>query len=268
MSILQALALGVLQGLTEFLPVSSSGHLVLVPWLLGWASPGLLYDLVVHLGTLCAVVAYFWRDLAQLIVGLWQLVAHRRMTPSGRLALLLAAGSVPGAVAGYLLQDLFESLFGQPPVVAAFLLVTGLLLWVSDRLGQRTRALEALRLPDALVIGLAQAVAIAPGISRSGATVSAGLLRGLTASEAGRFSFLLALPIILGAAGYGLLKAARGAAAPMAWGALAVGFLAAAASGLAAIRFFLGYVRQHSLRPFAYYCWAAGLLALLAVAVR
>ncbi|MFH1084739.1 MAG: undecaprenyl-diphosphate phosphatase [Chloroflexota bacterium] len=268
MSIMQALILGVLQGLTEFLPVSSSGHLVVVPWLLGWASPILAFDLMVHLGTLAAVAVYFRRDIADLALGLWHLAARRRMTPAGRLALLLIVSAVPGALAGYLFEDLFEGLFGKPPSVAAFLLVTGTALFVSERLGARGRSLEGLRLGDALLIGLAQAVAIVPGISRSGATLSVGLLRGLQRAEAGRFAFLMALPITLGAAGYGLLKALAGGTMTGSGVVLGVGFLAAAASALLSIRFFLGYVRSHSLRPFAYYCWAAGLFALLMATLR
>ncbi len=262
MSILQAILLGLLQGAAEFLPVSSSGHLVIVPWLLGWNSPTLTFDTVVHLGTLIAVMIYFFRDILSLLHAWWHSIRARRIeTTEARLAWLLLASSVPGGLLGYLLDDWFERMFSAPVIAAGLLLVTGALLVASERLSKRDRSLDKMTLADAIWVGLAQAFAIAPGISRSGATISAGLLRGLKRDDAARFSFLLGIPIIAASAVFQLLKTTFDASsAEMLY--LVLGFVAALASGYFAIRFLLKYVRSHSLRPFAYYCWALGVLAL------
>lgn len=263
MSALQALLLGLLQGATEFIPISSSGHLVLVPWLLGWQEPGLAFDAVVHWGTLLAVVGYFWRDLA-LLAQAWLQGWRTRSwpDPQGRLAWLILLGTLPAVALGLLLEEWFEALFSAPTMVAGFLLVTGLLLVVSERLGRRERGEGELGWLDALLIGLGQAMAIAPGISRSGATMAAGLLRGLRREAAARFSFLLALPVILGAGVLQLAKLAASEQGRGEWPTLALGFITAAASGYLCIRFLLGYLRHHSLYPFALYCCVAGLVAL------
>jgi len=263
MSILQAILLGLIQGAAEFLPVSSSGHLVIVPWLLGWDSPTLTFDTVVHLGTLIAVIVYFRQDIISLLRAWWDSVRARKIeTAQARLAWLLIAASVPGALLGYLLDDWFEQMFSAPAIAAALLLVTGVLLVTSERLGKRERSLDAMKWPDALWIGLAQALAIAPGLSRSGATISAGLFRGFERDEAARFSFLLGIPIIAGSAAFQLLKTASEISSGEAL-QLVLGFMAALISGYMFIHFLLNYVRTHSLRPFAYYCWAFGALALI-----
>jgi undecaprenyl-diphosphatase len=264
----RAVALGILQGATEFLPVSSSGHLVLVPWALGWPKASLLFDTVVHLGTCVAVVLYFWRDLVALLQGAWRGLTGHRRGPEDDLGWLLVLSAVPGAVIGYLFEDLFESLFAQPPYAAGFLLVTGALLLISARLGRRERAMDTVRWPDALWLGLAQAAAIAPGISRSGATMSAGLLRGLDREASARFAFLMSVPIILGAAVLQITKAFGATNSQGSLTELALGFAAAAVSGLLAIRLLMRLVRRHSLRPFAYYCAAAGLAGLTLALVR
>ena len=259
----QAIILGLLQGATEFIPVSSSGHLVLVPWLLGWAEPGLAFDAVVHWGTLLAIGGYFWRDIA-LLASAWLQGWHARSwtEPHARLAWLILLGTLPAVVLGLLLEGWFEALFSAPPAVAGFLLATGLLLIVSERLGRRERGEEQLQWLDALFIGLGQAVAIAPGISRSGATIGVGLLRGMRREAAARFSFLLAIPVVLGA---GLVEVAQLVASGPAegeWLTLALGFITAAASGYLSIRFLLRYLRRRSLYLFALYCCAAGFIAL------
>lgn len=269
MSIFQAIVLGILQGATEFIPVSSSGHLVLVPWLLAWDSPGLVFDTVVHWGTLVAVLAYFWRDwLALITAWLRGLVRWDWRDPMARLMWLIIVGSIPAVVIGYLLDDFFESLFGQPAWVSFFLLVTALLLALSERLGDRTRKLDDLRWPDALIIGFAQAAAIAPGISRSGATISAGLLRDLERPAAARFSFLLSTPIIFGA---GLFKLQDLLAAPDPMAqlpALLAGFLAAVICGYLCIWVLLRYLQRGSMYPFAIYCACLGILGLGVVWLR
>ncbi|MGC9360614.1 MAG: undecaprenyl-diphosphate phosphatase, partial [Anaerolineae bacterium] len=192
----------------------------------------------------------------------------RQQGPEDDLGWLLVLSAVPGAVIGYLFEDLFESLFARPPYAAGFLLVTGALLVVSDQLGRRERTLGAVRWPDAIWAGLAQAAAIAPGISRSGATISAGLLRGLSRETAARFAFLMSVPIILGASALQVVKAIDATSIQGSWAELSLGFVAAAVSGMLAIRLLLRLVRRHSLRPFAYYCWAAGLAGLILASVR
>ncbi len=269
MDILQAILLGFIQGATEFIPVSSSGHLVLVPWLLGWSEPGLVFDTVVHWGTLVAVLVYFWRDWWSLITAwLRGLLRWDWRDPQARLMWLLILGSVPAAIIGFFLESFFESLFGQPAWVSVFLLVTAGLLVLAEWLGRRTRQVADLRWRDALVIGLGQAAAIAPGISRSGATMSAGLFRGVERAAAARFSFLLATPVILGA---GLLQLLDlfDAPNPLAQApTLAVGFVAAALTGYLCIWGLLRYLQRGKLYIFAAYCALAGTLCLIVALVR
>jgi undecaprenyl-diphosphatase len=256
-SLFEAAVLGVVQGLTEFLPVSSSAHLVLVPWALGWRDPGLTFDVTVHLGTLLSLLLYFGRDLAHL--------ARRLLVgaPDGRRLLsALIVGTLPGAAAGYFAKGFFEALFARPDWVGVFLLGTAALLAVGERAGRRSRSLATLGAPEALCIGVAQAVAIAPGISRSGATIAVGLLLGFNREAAARFSFLLAIPIILGAGAYQLLR--HTGPASVAWGPLLVGFFAAFAVGYAAIGGLLRYLRTRSLYPFALYCLLVGALVVAA----
>ncbi len=269
MNSFQALILGIVQGLTEFIPISSSAHLVLVPWVLGWPKPDLVFDTLVHWGTLVAVVAYFWRDLWDLAVGWVESVRHRSLNPDPRrrLAWLVIVGTIPAALAGALLQKQFEALFEEPVWPATFLLITGLLLTISELLSRRQRLLADLRLLDALAIGVAQAVAIAPGISRSGATIATGLFMGLQRDVAARYSFLLATPIIFGA---GLLKLkdllVAGDAltqAPL----LVIGFTAAAVTGYGCIHFLMQFLRRGRLYVFAVYCWVIGLASLVLLAL-
>ena len=276
MNLIQALILGLIQGATEFIPVSSSGHLVLVPWLLGWPAPGLLFDTVVHWGTLVALLAVFWQDLWQLArAWLLSLRGQVRGTPvdetvktDARLAWWIIMGTIPAALIGWLFKDWFEKLFATPLAAAAFLSLTAAILAASERWGRRDKPLARMSLADALLIGLAQAAAIAPGISRSGATMGMGLARGLRRDSAARYAFLLATPIIFGA---GLLQlidlfgaSGEGAELPP----LIIGFLTAAASGYACIRFLLRYLQRGRLYPFAIYCAAVGATALLLAFLR
>jgi undecaprenyl-diphosphatase len=269
MDILQAIILGLIQGVTEFIPVSSSGHLVLVPWLLGWGDPGLVFDTLVHWGTLVAVLAFFWRDWWRLIrAWLRGLVRWQWTDPNARLMWLLIAGTIPGAVIGYLLEGPLESLFGRPAWVSVFLLVTAGLLALGEWLGRRTREIGDLRLPDALLVGLGQAAAIAPGLSRSGTTMTVGLLRGLDRPAAARFSFLLATPIIFGAGLFKLLDLLD-VPNPLAQVPILVaGFLAAAVSGYLCIWILLRYLQRGKLYPFAIYCALAGSLCLVVAFMR
>jgi undecaprenyl-diphosphatase len=269
MEIIKAIILGVVQGVTEFLPVSSSGHLVLVPWLLGWEGPRLLFDTLVHWGTLVAVLVYFRDDWGRLIKAwLHGLVRWEWQDPDARLMWYLVVGTLPAVILGYLLEDFFESLFGQPVWVSVFILVTAALLAIAEWLGRRSRDLHQMRWADSLAIGFAQAAAIAPGISRSGATISAGLLRGLKRPDAARFSFLLSAPVILGA---GLLQLAHAASGPPSADEVLVlvcGFLAAAVSGYLCISLLLRYLQKGSLYPFALYCVWVGVSSLLVAWLR
>ena len=266
--IVRAIILGVLQGATEFLPVSSSGHLVLVPWILGWEDPGIAYDALVHLATLLAVIAYFWQQIKELGRGWWQNTFGGQKTTEGRLAWLILLSLLPGALMGLLLESFFERLFASPAAVGGLLLVTGILLYASERYQRGGKRLQDMGPCEALIIGLFQGCAIAPGISRSGATIAAGRFCGLDRDQAASFSFIAAIPLIAGASGLQITKAVveRSALADPLF--VAAGFVAAFVSGYLAIRLLLEYVRRHSLRPFAYYCWVIGVLTLLLCWIR
>ncbi|MFH1609397.1 MAG: undecaprenyl-diphosphate phosphatase [Candidatus Bipolaricaulota bacterium] len=245
--------LGLLQGLTEFLPVSSSGHLVLARAALGMAVPGAALEAAAHLGTLLALLLYFRRDLAHL--------AHiRRRGEERRYVGLLALGTVPVAVVGFFARNAIERAFGSPSLVGWMLLVTAVVLVVGDR--QARRALrDRVRVMDALAVGLAQAAALLPGISRSGSTVAKGIALGLRPSTAARFSLLLAIPAIAGASAFALAQAAGRPGVE--WAGLATAMGCAFVSGLAAISLFLRIVRVGVLWPFALYCTALGITVLV-----
>jgi undecaprenyl-diphosphatase len=266
LDLLKALLLGILQGATEFLPISSSGHLVLVPWWFGWDESPLIFDVVVHLGTLVAVLLYFWRDWLTLLRAGWTALNTRSThEPDTRLLLLLVLGTVPAALAGVLLEDLFASAFSEPPLAAMFLLVTAALLVISERRYTASRTLDQLNARDAVWIGLAQAFAIFPGISRSGSTIAAGVLRGFPRPEAARFSFLLATPIILGAGGKQAFDVLTGdvTVGQDLVGPLVIGFFSAAVVGYGCIWFLMRLLQQRRLYGFAVYCAAFGTLSLL-----
>jgi undecaprenyl-diphosphatase len=263
MTALHALVLGIVQGLTEFLPVSSSGHLVVVPWVLGWDSPGLVFDTTVHWGTLLAVVIYFWSDLVNLIVAGWNgLVKFSLEDPEAKLAWGIVVATIPGALAGALLDKWFESLFQKPMYVGVALLVTASILFVSERIGRRSRGTESINWLDAILIGTAQAFAIIPGISRSGATMSTGLARNLRREVAARYSFLLSIPIIFGAGLFKLKDLLETGVTANQATVLLVGFAAAAISGYLAIDFLMKFVRTKPFYIFAAYCLLAGLFVL------
>ncbi|MDI7277569.1 MAG: undecaprenyl-diphosphatase UppP, partial [Anaerolineae bacterium] len=247
MSLLQAVVLGLLQGVTEFVPISSSAHLVLVPWLFGWPSPGLAFDTVLHLGTLAAVLAVFWRDIVALARA-WVASLRRRSaaTPQSRLAWALLVGTFPAVLLGVLAEDYVGGLFDAPGPVAALLVVTGLLLVASERWARRSRALEEIGTHHAALIGVFQALAIAPGISRSGATISAGRFLGLPRAEAARFSFLLAIPVIAGAGAMQVARLADAGTLDESLLPLLAGFVAALVSGYLVIRGLLSYLQRRN----------------------
>jgi undecaprenyl-diphosphatase len=265
----EAILLGVVQGATEFIPVSSSGHLVIVPWLAGWQKPSLLFDTVLHWGTLLSILLVFWRDFWLIGVATLQSLWRRSLADvHARLGWFIVFGSVPAAVLGLLLKDYVEQLFHSPLSVGFFLFVTAALLVGSEQLAARQKGgqdLPALKAGGALSIGLAQAIALAPGISRSGSTIAVGLVVGLRRDAAARFSFLLGTPAFLGAGMLALRDALASDPAEVAalGPALVAGFLASAVVGVLAIRFLIHYLRTRSLYLFAAYCVAAGLFVIV-----
>ena len=262
----QAILLGILQGLAEFLPISSSGHLVIVPHLLGWPDPGLAIDTMLHMGTLLAIVVYFWSDLWELAAAALSSLKRRSLDdPQARVAWGVIVGTIPGAVVGLLLEDVFESLFGLPRAAAAFLLGTALLLVVSELAGSRRRPITSTSWTDALLIGLAQMLAIVPGLSRSGSTIAAGMLLGFRREDAARFSFLLGVPIMAGTGLYQLAKLVMGVADGPPLMLVVLGIASAAISGYLAIAGLLALVRRRGLLGFAGYCTVFGLLVLTGV---
>lgn len=268
MSWIQALVLGAIQGATEFLPISSSGHLALVPWVLGWnidQQAFLPFAVIVHWGTLSAVVLTFRRELWSLLTATFRGLASLRPlgTAQARLAWLLALATVPAALAGALFQSQVEQAFSEPVAVALLLWVTAMLLLIGERLsGGSSRNLTGLRAVDAVLVGLAQALALFPGLSRSGATMAAGMSRGLSRLAAARFSFLLAVPIMLGAGAVSLTGLRGESAAQSFVGPLLIGFAASAFIGALTIRWLLSYLARGSLRAFAGYCAVAGAAVL------
>lgn len=257
--IIQAIVVGIVQGLTEFLPVSSSAHLILVPRVLGWDNAFILspaFDATLHLGTLVALIAYFWRDLWRYLVAFVQLLRERAVGQDAdrKVALLLALSVVPGALLGIGLESFVDTFFREQLLVVCALLVVGaVILFVAERMARHTREMGDLRPAEALAIGLAQALALFPGISRSGITISAGLVLGLKREAAARFSFLMATPIIAGAGLWKLRELFGGGAGTFDAAALAAGLIAAAVSGLIAIWFLMAYLRRASTDVFGLY---------------
>ena len=259
----QAAVLAVIQGLTEFLPISSSGHLVLVPRLFGWSDQGLAFDVAVHVGTLLGVLVYFRRDLRPLVAGGVGFLRGRRDDPYGLMAVNLVIATIPVGLVGLLFNDFIETTLRSPFVVAFQLAVFGIVLWVADRWSRRQRDETSLSLGQALLIGCAQALALVPGTSRSGITMSAGLALGLTREAAARFAFLLAIPGIAMAGvyeGYEFLTSATGVAPRE----MLIGLIASAIVGYACIHYFLRFIARIGFLPFTLYRLA---LAVFIVAV-
>jgi len=255
MHLIEAILLGLLQGLTEFLPVSSSGHLAIAQHFLPtFQQPGVLFDVLLHVGTMVAVIIYFRRELLRLITSPWRKDAEA--TVDRRILLLIILGSVPTGIIGLLFKDFFEGLFHNLPVVAVMLLVTGTLLFVSERLRKPGRKEDQMTWSDAVVTGLVQGMAIIPGISRSGSTIATLLIKGVDGETAARFSFLLALPAVFGAALLSLkdLDAVPAGDIPAYLGGTAAALLV----GLASIHLLMGVIRRRRLVWFSVYCWLAG----------
>jgi undecaprenyl-diphosphatase len=268
--LVQAVVLGIVQGLTEFLPVSSSGHLIVVPALLGWDDPfieSLAFSVMLHVATLAALLLYFRADWRRLIPAGLAAVRDRsfRGDPDRRLAWLLAASTIPAVIAGVALNDLIESVFREPRLVAVTLVIGAAILWLADKLGSRTRHIDGMTFPIAIGIGAAQAFALVPGISRSGISISAGLFAGLDREAAARFAFLMATPITAGAGLWEFRKIVTGeAGVDLPLVPLLAGMVAGLVAGLLAIAVTLRYLRTHSTGVFVLY--RIGLAALVVVA--
>lgn len=273
MTILQAVVLGVVQGLTEFLPVSSTAHLILLPHLLGWqlqADAVFAFDVLLQLGTLAAVLIYFHHDLIEIAAAMLQGLLKRApwQNTTARLGWLLIAGTIPAVVLGLALKPYFEALHEQPEVVAGVLVGTAILIFGAERWGRRERPLATLTALDALLIGAVQASALVPGVSRSAATICGALLRGLQRPDAAHFSFLLSVPVLAGA---GVLAAADLASTPNVAALLLpllIGTFTSMLVGLASIYWLLSYLQRRSLLVFGWYRIAAGLLALAVLLLR
>jgi undecaprenyl-diphosphatase len=270
----QALVLGVVQGLTELLPISSSGHLILVPWIADWEflrtheAFNKTFDVSLHLGTLVAVIAYFWTDVVTLVAAWLRSVRRRSIrTDDERVAWLVAVATVPAAVVGAAGESFIEDHLGDPWQIAIFLAAFGVVLWWVDRVSRQDRSMHELGWRRGVVVGLAQTLALAPGVSRSGITITAGRLYGLSRDAAARLSFLLLIPVVFGAA---LLKGVKDVLLgdlPAGWqGPFLIGTIAAAGSGLVAIWALLGYVRRHDYSAFAVYRLAVAAVVVLLIA--
>lgn len=270
MDIIQAIIVGIVQGLTEFLPVSSSAHLIFTQELLGINQPGIAFDVLLHLGTLIAVVGYFFKDIVEMIKAFFSSLLdifrgkfreNFKKDPYKKLAWMVIIGTIPAGIVGLLFDSEIEAIFQSITIPAFFLLITGILLYVSQRLNVGNRDIKNSGIKDSIIIGIGQSLAIIPGLSRSGTTIASGLLVGLDKEFAAKFSFLLAVPAIIGATVTQLDGITSGLGANLL--PYLLGFLAALISGYLAISILLKLIREKSLDIFAFYCWIAGAFILL-----
>lgn len=261
MELIHIVLLAVVQGLTEFLPISSSAHLILFPKLNGWADQGLAFDVAVHVGTLTAVVWYFRRDIAVILRDGFSSLAQRKKVGDSNLFWAVGFGTIPVGLAGLLFKDYVETSLRSPLVIAVTTVVFGLLLWWADVQGRRVRSEHAIGWRDVLVIGIAQAIALIPGTSRSGITMTAGLMMGLTRAAAARFSFLLSIPVIVLAGGLNTLELIKGIE-PVDWTALILGVLFSAVSAYLCIFLFLKMLERIGMLPFVIYRLLLGAVLL------
>jgi undecaprenyl-diphosphatase len=267
MNIFHALLLGLIQGLTEFIPVSSTAHLLIGQEILGIPPSDAIFSflVIVQLGTIASLVAYFWRDLLKLVVAFF---AKPFSTPENRLGWFIIVATIPALLAGYLLKSVVQALFSMPLLEAAIrLIITAGILVLAEELGKRNRNLDSMTWLDALIIGLFQIISVFPGASRSGTTISAGMLRGLERKDAARFAFLMSIPIMLAAGGYQILDVIRLPDLASFFLPLAIGFITAGIVGWLAVRWLLGYLNRHTLYIFAAYCAIVGAVCLVLVLI-
>jgi undecaprenyl-diphosphatase len=265
MTIFQAIIFGTVQGLTEFLPVSSTAHLILLPWALGWPDPGLSFDVALHLGTLVALLMYFRADWIALIGSALGIIRGRTQAPDARMVMFIIVGTIPGAVAGALFEHKVEDALRAPQVIALMLIALALVLVVAELMGHRKKGLDGVSWGDAITIGVAQALAIVPGVSRSGVTITAGLFRNLKRDTAARFSFYLSTPIIGGALAKRSWEVFKAGATIEQMTPFLVGIIASGIVGYLAIAFMMRYLQTRTTYLFVYYRIALGIAVLLAI---
>ncbi len=263
MTVFQSIVLGIVQGAGEFLPISSTAHLVIVPYLFKWEDPGLSFDLALHFGTLIALVLYFWKDwleIAKLTISSLKIINYESSSylKNKNIIWLIAIATIPGAVFGLLFEDQAETVFRNPLLIAFTLSIVGLILFLADKYAKHRKNLNQISVWDSIIIGISQAVAIIPGVSRSGATITAGLMRGLNRVDAAKFSFLLSAPIILGAS---LVKVPELFSAGIDMNVI-VGIIFSALSGYLAIKYLLKMVEKFSYRFFFWYRLGLAILIL------
>jgi undecaprenyl-diphosphatase len=273
MTIFQAVILGIIQGLTEFLPISSSAHLVIAPYLFGWSFPKdqiFVFDVLVQMGTLLAVIIFFWKDLVQILVGFFKaLIAKKPFeTTEARTGWYIILATIPAGLAGVLIKPYVEAAFSNPVAVGCLLFGTAILLLAAELIGKRDRKFSSIAWLDALLIGLGQTVAIFPGISRSGATISVGLMRGLRRADAARFSFLMSIPIMLAAGLYSMLDLKDVAGLTGFLPVILIGVGVAGVVGYLSIKWLLNFLNSRSLSIFAAYCAGLGALVLIVAYFR
>jgi undecaprenyl-diphosphatase len=251
MTIFQAIIFGVVQGVTEFLPISSTAHLILLPWFFGWPDPGLSFDVALHLGTLVALVIYFWKDW----IGLLR---------KPRMIMFIVVATIPGALAGILLEDMVESALRSPRIIALMLASMALVLVIAELKGRRKKDLDHISWRDAMIVGFAQAFALVPGVSRSGSTITAGLFAGMQRETAARFSFYLSAPIIAGAVGKKMLDIFEAGLPPDQVPPFVIGIASAGIVGYLSIAFLIRYLQTHNTFLFIYYRIALSIVVFLA----
>ena len=285
-TIIEAIILGIVQGITEFIPISSSAHLVIVPWLFKWTDPALTslsFDVALHLGTLLALLWFFWRLWVRLVRAGIASIAERKIgdDPDRRLAWFIVIASIPGAIFGILGESRIQELFHQPgmPIqtsamiaMAIIIAIFGTVLFLIDRFARHVRSMAQLTLKDTIVVGLAQALALFPGVSRSGATITAGLALGLERPTAAEFSFLISAPIIAGAGLKSLAEVLSGVKSGTVAGSdlilFVVGFIAAAISGYLCIKLLMKFLQNHTMKVFVIYRWALAILIIVVALAR
>ena len=266
MDLIQAIVIGLVQGLTEFLPISSSGHVLLLPALFGWEDPGAGFTAVIQLGTALAVLIYFWKDLVA-AAGAWFRSLYdkeARKTQDARLGWAVFIGTIPAVVIGLALEDQIDTTFRSPLLVAGMLIAVAIVMWIAEAVGKRVRDLSSVTLKDGLIVGLWQALALVPGSSRSGSTIAGALFLGLDRPTAARFSFLLSMPSIVGSGVYKLVKEREDLLSHSAMPTV-VATLVAFASGYAAIAFLIAYLQKRSTAVFIAYRFALGAVIVVLV---
>lgn len=268
MTIIQAIILGIIQGLTEFLPISSSGHLVLAPAIFGWQIPEAQifpFNVLVQLGTLVAVIIYFWNDIWEIVIAVIQGLKNKKPFDSSKAKMgwLLVLATIPAVIIGVLLKDAVESAFGSSLATSLFLWGTAALLFFSETRGKQDKENKDMTWIDALIIGTFQALAIFPGVSRSGSTIAGGIFRGYNRKEAARFSFLMSIPVMLGAGVFSIPDLLEVPNLSSFIPSMAIGFITASIVGYISIHWLLQFLTKNSLKGFAIYCFFAGLLGLV-----